>query len=334
MRKSRWFRAAAGAGCVTAASIFALGHNNGLVASEQPETRSSKPGTVSQPISYTETTPLGADQLKIDGVAAPYPVWFATALPGNVTELSVAPGHTVTLDGELVAGAGWQRQVTAPDKPGVYELRVTDADGGDLFQIAYFVLEPAKNIQRGRLNGYRIGTYPVNAPEGFIRLDNRNDQETSISPHFRIGQFLCKQQPAHWPKYLLVTPDLLNRLEVLLAELRDDKVTDADTLFVMSGYRTPFYNTAIGSAKRSRHMWGDAADIYIDVAPRDGQMDDLNRDGKITKGDSNWLYDYAASLYATRQDVVKGGIGAYRANAVHGPFVHIDGRGQQARWGR
>jgi len=27
-------------------------------------------------------------------------------------------------------------------------------------------------------------------------------------------------------------------------------------------------------------------------------------------------------------------LGSYKANAVHGPFVHVDGRGRAARWGR
>lgn len=102
----------------------------------------------------------------------------------------------------------------------------------------------------------------------------------------------------------------------------------------MSGFRTPFYNSAIESAKFSRHMYGDAADIYVDYKPRNGNMDDLNRDGKSTKADANWLYDYAQKLYKIRKDLPKGGIGTYRANAVHDPFVHVDGRGSTARWGR
>ena len=124
------------------------------------------------------------------------------------------------------------------------------------------------------------------------------------------------------------------RLEALLESLNDDKTIEAETFFVMSGFRTPFYNTAIGSARFSRHMYGDAADIYVDVKPRNGTMDDLNRDGKINKADADFLYDYAQKLYRSRDDLPKGGIGAYRANAVHGPFVHVDGRGSTARWGR
>lgn len=333
MRHSRWIYVAGTLVCATTFSFSLIKHSDAVDAngvSPQP------PAALNaiQKTTLSGESPIAKDKVEIGGVEVPYPTWFTTALPGAETALTLAPDLSVSFEGKPVSAEGWQRRVKAPEQPGVYELRVSDPDGRELYQISYFVLEPARNIKRGRLNGYRIGNYPVNAPQGYIRLDGRDDQEARISPHFRIGQFLCKQQPGHWPKYLVVTPSLLKRLEVLLAELHREKLTDADTLFVMSGYRTPFYNTAIGSAKRSRHMWGDAADIYVDVAPQDGQMDDLNRDGRVNKGDANWLYDYAEHLYAQRADVKKGGIGSYRANAVHGPFVHIDGRGQKARWGR
>ena len=80
-------------------------------------------------------------------------------------------------------------------------------------------------------------------------------------------------------------------------------------------------------------MYGDAADVYIDTKPRNGTMDDLNGDGVITKADANYLYDYAAGLFK-RKKHKQGGLGSYKANAVHGPFVHVDARGRPARWGR
>jgi hypothetical protein len=81
-------------------------------------------------------------------------------------------------------------------------------------------------------------------------------------------------------------------------------------------------------------MYGDAADIYVDADPRDGVMDDLNGDGRITKADADFLYDVAETLFASGKTVLEGGLESYPANAVHGPFVHSDGRGQTARWGR
>lgn len=205
--------------------------------------------------------------------------------------------------------------------------------GEEKHRVTLFVLEPSTNISaRGYLGDYRIGKYPKNTPRGFIKLE-KGEGALPLSPSFNVGQFLCKQQPKVWPKYVLVSEDNLARLEVLLKDLNDNDITDAKTFFVMSGFRTPFYNTAIGSAKFSRHMYGDAADIYVDMKPRDGVMVDLNSDGQITKADANFLYDYSKTLFS-KQPVRRGGLGSYRANAVHGPFIHVDARGTPARWGR
>ena len=80
-------------------------------------------------------------------------------------------------------------------------------------------------------------------------------------------------------------------------------------------------------------MYGYAADVYVDVSPRDGVMDDLNLDGEITKAVANFLYDCAQELFPEKE-VGIGGLGSHKANAVHGPFVHVNARGYKARWGR
>jgi uncharacterized protein YcbK (DUF882 family) len=102
----------------------------------------------------------------------------------------------------------------------------------------------------------------------------------------------------------------------------------------MSGFRTPAYNTAIDNVRYSRHQWGGAADIFIDE-DRDGVMDDLNGDGKVTGADADFLYDLFDSLQERDEYVgFIGGLGRYGATANHGPFVHVDARGFKARWGR
>ena len=105
-----------------------------------------------------------------------------------------------------------------------------------------------------------------------------------------------------------------------------------DTLHVMSAYRTPYYNHAIGDVKYSQHQWGSAADVYIDPHDRD-RMEDLNRDGRIDIADSKFLYDRIEELFE-RKDLQKfeGGLGFYPATAAHPPFVHVDVRGTKARW--
>lgn len=267
--------------------------------------------------------------VRLDGDAPPYAVWHHLVMPGHRMRLDIPTGYTASIDGERV-GKRW----TAPEKPGHHRLDVVDDAGKAVLTVTLFVLTPARSIDaRGYLEGYRIGRYPRNAPRGFIRLD-AEDMDIPISPSFTIGQFICKQQPGYYPKFLLVTEANIHRLEVLLAALNREAITQAKTLFVMSGFRTPFYNAAIGSARLSRHMYGDASDVYVDTNPRDGVMDDLNGDGRITKADADFLYDFASRLFSARKDVAPGGLGSYSANAVHGPFVHSDGRGSKARWGR
>jgi hypothetical protein len=118
----------------------------------------------------------------------------------------------------------------------------------------------------------------------------------------------------------------------------------------MSGYRTPYYNRAIGnSTTYSRHLWGDAADIFVDTNPRDGEMDDLNRDGMENFRDAKILYDIVNDIYAPRiqrlltsglvyeprlQRLFTGGLARYPETDAHGPFVHVDVRGIYTRWGR
>ena len=282
------------------------------------------------PLVVTNAPKVGvATEAKLAGEALPHRIWHHLMLPGERLDLALAPGQSATVDGEPL-GSGW-----VAGEPGNHALEIVDAAGARVANVTLFVMRPSSEIDaKGYLGTFRIGTYPNGTtPRGFIQLESEADMKLKVSPHFTVGQFICKQQPGLWPKYLLVSGDNLERLETLLASLREDDLTDADTLFVMSGWRSPFYNTAIGSAKLSRHMYGDAADVYVDHSPRDGNMDDINGDGKVTKADANFLYDYSEDLFA-EADVEKGGIGSYKANAVHGPFVHVDARGRMARWGR
>jgi hypothetical protein len=269
-------------------------------------------------------------QVSLDGEQSPHPVWHASSLPGDRIELSAKYPFALSMDGEIITGAAKSHRWTAPEEPGVHTLRAFNADGEQQY-LSVFVLKPRSG--QTVLEGYRIGTYPADAPDGFIRL-TQADMDAPVSPSFEIGQFICKQQIGHWPKFLVISGDMLERLELLLGTLNAEGRTNAVTFFIMSGFRTPFYNTAIGSARRSRHMYGDASDIYPDVEGDDSVMDDLNGDGWITREDAEWLYDYADDLFKGSDDLVARGIGAYGANAAHGPFVHVDGRGSAARWGR
>ena len=105
-----------------------------------------------------------------------------------------------------------------------------------------------------------------------------------------------------------------------------------DTLHVLSGYRTPYYNHAIGDVLYSMHQWGSAADVYVDKDDK-GVMDDLNRDGKVDVQDSRLLYDAIEAMLGEQAFArFQGGMGWYRGTSAHPPFVHVDVRGTKARW--
>ena len=102
----------------------------------------------------------------------------------------------------------------------------------------------------------------------------------------------------------------------------------------MSGYRTPYYNRSIGNVRFSRHLWGDAADIYIDNN-HDQLMDDLNRDGTSDRKDAKILFELINNMsnHSWYQPFI-GGLGLYGRNSYRTAFVHVDVRGYRARWGQ
>lgn len=265
-------------------------------------------------------------------------------LQGPVTSLTVLPGETVTLEainpvtggstarpaaGELTATGSGRWTWTAPRAPGLYPIQITS--GSDSLRIQAFVLIPYARVRRERINGYQIGRYPsrllrgleiYRAPAGFIEVTRANEN-TLVSPHFRLKQFVCKQAGGY-PKYIVLNERLLQKLEALL-ELANSAGYRASTFHVMSGYRTPAYNRALGNVPYSRHTWGAAADIFIDEN-QDGRMDDLNGDGRSSVADAEVLYN----LFETAGRVA--GMGKYAPTEAHGPFVHVDVRDRKARW--
>ena len=121
-------------------------------------------------------------------------------------------------------------------------------------------------------------------PPGFIEVTKEN-QDTRLSPHFTLKQFLCKEDTTKtFPKYVLFKERLPLKLEAVLERVNAMGFA-VDTLHVMSAFRTPYYNHAIGDVQYSMHQWGSAADIYIDPLKQD-RMADLNHDGQVDIQDS------------------------------------------------
>jgi len=86
--------------------------------------------------------------------------------------------------------------------------------------------------------------------------------------------------------YIALSTPLLRKMEALLDAVNRAGYWHTDTdSHVRLPY--PFYNASIGNETGySRHLWGDAADVFVDTN-RDGVMDDLNGDGKVSLADAH-----------------------------------------------
>lgn len=224
--------------------------------------------------------------------------------------------------------------------PGVYTVDDTATNR----PFSLIALLPFTAKTGSKVGSYLVGSWPgerraqrtggayVN-PAGFIRVTPEN-QNTRVSEHFRLRDFLTKDQQNVWPKYLVLREPLVDKLELIIQDLAKRGIT-VKHMTVMSGFRTPQYNqrgvARGGRAVDSRHQFGDAADVFVDN-DGNGRMDDLNRDGRVDHRDAQVILDAADRIERAYPTLVGGG-GLYRATRAHGPFAHIDVRGSRARWG-
>jgi len=119
--------------------------------------------------------------------------------------------------------------------------------------------------------------------------------EDQLSPHFTLGEFL------HDESIEGVTLDVIENLRLLSKELEGvRKLLGDKPIKILSGFRTPEHNRAVGGVKGSQHLYGKAADIVVDGIPPH----------KVQKALADW----------------PGGMGAYSN------FTHLDVRGFRARW--
>jgi hypothetical protein len=264
-------------------------------------------------------------------------------------EQSPEPLHPDTLPpGAQLQYADSGRVAGAPTGAGIWNVLLAIGNGvRPVADFSVITLLPFGVKRNGRIGLYFVGDWPSEHgargparapagayanPAGFIEVTPQN-ADTRVSDHFRLRDFLTHDQPNVWPKYIVLQQRLVDKLELVLSDLEAHGF-DVHGVKVMSGFRTPQYNETggnpAGRANLSRHMYGDASDIYIDD-DGDGQMDDLDHDGRITIDDARVIEQAVDRVEAAHPELV-GGAGVYTAAPGHGPFIHIDARGYRARW--
>ena len=122
-----------------------------------------------------------------------------------------------------------------------------------------------------------------------------------LTENFKLDEFTCRDGSPVPDEHLPNVTELCKNLQILREVL-------GKPIIVISGYRSPSYNTKIKGAKRSQHLLAKAADIIVpgmtSLEVRDTIIK-LIKEGKMCKG----------------------GVGIYPT------FTHYDIRGFNARWG-
>lgn len=270
---------------------------------------------------------------------------LALALPDSLPP-DVVPELRPVRDGvvDLAApGQPVEAAAPAPAESGVWALTLRSPQSvTEVPEVRVIVQVPASRRRGGAIGRYQIGEWPFErrkppkdiyaTPRGFVEVTPEN-MLMPVSEHFVLGDFLTKGQADVWPKYLVLSTSLLDKLELTVQELERQGLPVRD-VGIISGFRTPWYNehggNTEGRASLSRHMYGDAMDIYID-SDGDQAMDDLSRDGRVDVDDARVLAAAADAVEKAHPELV-GGIGVYRPTGAHRGFVHVDTRGYRARW--
>ncbi|OPL18575.1 MAG: hypothetical protein AVO35_04380 [Candidatus Aegiribacteria sp. MLS_C] len=286
----------------------------------------------------TADDPASADpglRLRVDG----------ELLPEYRTAFVVIPGDTVTLTLDQGAQAGWSFTAgtpgsgsgssfgwRAPRGHGIYHMDVSTSEG----TYKYSVIVPVETCRwrTTTLNSFPIGSYGdgngmEDRPDWFIEMDAAGSG-TRITTHLTLGDFLGHVEGSY-PQYLALDLRLADKMEELFSAV-SEVYPQASSIYCLSGFRTPAYNAAIGNeTSESLHLYGMAADIWIESWPANGLMDDIDRNKRVDVYDGEYLVELVRTLEVQGR-VVTGGASAYRWIPTHGPFVHIDTRGSRAVW--
>lgn len=148
------------------------------------------------------------------------------------------------------------------------------------------------------------------------------DMKKLVVDSFTVDMFIPKDQfynevlrGVREYTYWSVKAELLYMLHDLQLALEKDGLNKR-AFWIENSYRHPADNEAIGGAKLSRHLYGDAIDLMIE---------DINSDGTISVTDR----DVVLKILTEKVVQDRGGVGRYGDSMS----IHFDARGSKARWG-
>ncbi|MCD8349452.1 MAG: hypothetical protein LUC93_02410 [Planctomycetaceae bacterium] len=244
---------------------------------------------------------------------------------------------------------------SVPDRPGSYYIRLmltgqSTTVGREICVVVPFKASASRNaegydlrvdeVEMGRYrHPSRSGNRKVRAnpdsyqpPVWWFRITPMNSG-FFVVPGLTAGELVVPSEDTGQPHTDLVP--VVYSMWRTVHTLREALATQGipgGALKIISVFRAPKYNRAIGSNAFGRHIYGDAFDFYIDLEG-DTKASDLNRDGKRDRRDA---YPVVALIEDLMDDgkIPMGGIGIYNTiGGDHEVTMHIDNRGHRATWG-
>lgn len=316
--------------------MYTFGGQSSKIVAVLPPPNLQTLSTIARTPTSSEAVPDVPFQLVIDGRNWPWDTLALFVLPGERRNIKISSSDKeggfdwTASDGAFLGSGARERTYSAPTATGLYRINISR--GKHSKRINVFVMIPYRG--QTSINGYNIGSYPgrshfahLSLPRGFIEVTPAT-QNAWLSPHFRLKEFVC-HQPSNFPKYVALREGIIRKLEYLIGYVQKRGVR-CPGLVLISGFRSPSYNSANGNVENSVHTYGGASDVYID-ADGDGVMDDLNNDGRHDVRDAIFLYDLCDQMERAYPEFL-GGDGYYPGNGLHGAFVHTDVRGERSRW--
>ena len=256
---------------------------------------------------------------------------LAIAGGGDSLSLSVGVGAATRLPSEPARDAH-RRADVAPMRPGFYHLALHPRRDARDRRRAVARGDGAVRARSSaiRLNGYRIGTYLAERFGGALRPSRRvrrgaaGDARSAVTQAPQARRLRHARRPGDvWPKYVALNPRLLDKLELVFADLGCAR-------------RGP--DARRGRALRLPHAVAQprvrarGARQPPPVRRRRRRRD--RRQRRRPHHDHRRAARDAAPSSASRSehpDLV-GGLGLYTSRRYRTPYVHIDARGKRARW--
>ena len=155
-------------------------------------------------------------------------------------------------------------------------------------------------------------------PLRFLDL-TQHAASTKLAPNFSLGELMQEWKG----DYAVYQVHMVEKLQTL----RDQT---GGALNVNSGYRSPAYNGSVGGATYSRHMYGDAADMYSSVVSLNSMKTRCNNLG------ADYVGMYSSHIhcdwrYSTKDPAFYGAASQMNVMAPNGQDSPFEAQVREAR---